>query len=247
MSISRQTDLDGAFRFESLNSGKYTLSAQAGILGAWGPHPVEVATSSCSEVFPILPPHTTLSGTLTLEGGAPAKKQRVEVMRKNRSDVWYSTAQFWKQTDEKGQFQFKELPIGDYLVGYEIWSDSPSQDFRLSQPHTPRTVRVEVVWPDGTSPTEHLLQLFDGQNLIKNIGLSLPNKAPAHHQGVIEFKGYEERTYKLHARYWIDDLGSDVPTDQQRIAITEVKEVAAGKDISVRLVLSRRLLASEER
>ena len=214
-----------------------------------------------------------------LEGGTPARKQRVEVMRKNRSNVWYSTTQFWTQTDEKGRFQFNDLPTGDYLVGYEIWSDSPSQysayptqyfpgvakrdqativrlapqqsiegvSFRLSQPHTPRTVRVEVVWPDGTSPTEHLLQLLDGQTLVKNIGGSLPDKPPARHNGIIEFKGYEERAYKLHARYWIDDLGGDVPSDQQRIALTEVKEVHAGKTASVRLVLSRRLLASEER
>jgi hypothetical protein len=106
---------------------------------------------------------------------------------------------------------------------------------------------VEVVLPDGTSPTEHLLQLFDGENLIKNIGGSLPNKPPVHHKGIVEFKGYEERSYRLHARYWFDDLGGDVPTDQQRIAITEVKEVTAGKNTSLRLVLSKTLLASEER
>jgi hypothetical protein len=196
-----------------------------------------------------------------------------------RPSSWYATTQFWTQTDERGRLQFKELPSGDYLVGYEIWSDSPSQyspyptqyfpgvakreqativhlspqqsieglSFRLSQPHTSRTVRVEVVLPDGTSPTEHLLQLFDGENLIKNIGGSLPNKPPVHHKGIVEFKGYEERSYRLHARYWFDDLGGDVPTDQQRIAITEVKEVTAGKNTSLRLVLSKTLLASEER
>ena|ERR1051325_8830403 len=66
-------------------------------------------------------------------------------------------------------------------------------------------------------------------------------------QGLEPTLSLRKRPYRLHARYWIDDLGGDVPTDQQRIAITAVKEVAAGKDISLRLVLSRTLLASEER
>jgi len=28
------------------------------------------------------------------------------------------------------------------------------------------------------------------------------------HPGAIEFVGYKERTYKLYARYWIDDIGA---------------------------------------
>lgn len=119
--------------------------------------------------------------------------------------------------------------------------------FRLGQAHTPRTIRVEIVWPDGSSPMDHLLQLFDGRDLVKNIATTFRDQQPAHHQGIIEFTGYQERSYKLHARYWIDDLGGDVPHDQQQIATTEVSEVPAGKGVSVRLVLSKRMLTSDER
>jgi len=277
--LSQTTDQGGSFRFEPVDPGKYTLLAHADNFGPSGPSPIEVVRGGCVELFPRLVSSTVLSGRVMQMDGAPAVKLSVEVLRKNSAGRWYSSTQFWTQTGEEGQFKFTDLPTGDYLVGYEIWSDKPSPyfpyptqyfpgvakreqatvvhlspnqsmdglTFRLGRAHTPRTIRVEIVWPDGSSPTEHLLQLFDGRDLIKNIGTTFRDQPPARHQGITEFTGYQERSYKLHARYWIDDLGSAAPTGQQQIAITEVSEVPAGKGVSVRLVLSKRMLASDER
>jgi hypothetical protein len=50
----------------------------------------------------------------------------VEVLRRNQQGSWYSTYQFWTQTDGEGRFKFEDLPDGDYLLGYEIWGGKPS-------------------------------------------------------------------------------------------------------------------------
>jgi hypothetical protein len=129
---------------------------------------------------------------------------------------------------------------------------SPNQSvdgiaMRLSSPHTPRSINVEVVWPDGTRPTENLLQLFDGQSLIRNIGWRTSFRSAVPHQGTYEFTGYEQRAYKLHARYWIDEFSGPVPDDQKRIAITDLVEIKPGKGpLSVRLVLTESRVAKQE-
>jgi hypothetical protein len=241
---------------------------------------INLSAGGCSEVFPLLPPHTSLSGVVTFADGTRASKRRVEVLRRNPAGEWDHTNQFWTSTDEKGRLEFKDLPTGEYLVGYDIWSDRPSRSspyetlyypgerkreraavvklfpkqnideitFRLGSPQTPRPIRVEVVWPDGASPTEHLLQLFDDGELVKNIGFTLPREKPPTHNGVVEFSGYEERVYKLQARYWIDDLGGPAPYGRQRIATSEVVELKPGKGPAVViLVLSNQMLANQQR
>lgn len=118
----------------------------------------------------------------------------------------------------------------------------------LSQPHTPRSIRVEVLWPDGHPPEAHLLQLFGGPDLLKNEGISFPNRPAAPHNGIIEVIGYAERAYDLSVRFWVDDLGGPVPHDKQRIARSEVVHLPPGKAPAlVKLVLTRTLLADEDR
>jgi hypothetical protein len=120
--------------------------------------------------------------------------------------------------------------------------------FSLARPHTPRSIRVEVVWPNGTAPKQNLLQLFDGDELIKNVGLSLRDQPGATHNGIVEFTGYAEREYDLHVRYWIDDLGGPVPHDQQRIARSDKVRLPPGdKPATVRIVLTKTLLSDEDR
>jgi hypothetical protein len=68
------------------------------------------------------------------------------------------------------------------------------------------------------------------------------------HNGVIEVQGYAQRAYELSVVYWIDDLGSGVSHDQQRIARSPVVEVEPGtQPASVKLVLMTTLLAEEDR
>ncbi|MES1260846.1 MAG: hypothetical protein ABUS49_03845 [Acidobacteriota bacterium] len=168
----------------------------------------------------------------------------MELLRRNQKGSWYATYQLWCTTDEQGRFRFKDLPDGDFLLGYEIRNGKPSGSsdystryfpgvpdqanasivhlvpgqavtdlrFSLTAPLTPRSIVVEVVWPDGTSPVANLLQLLDGDELVRNVGMSLRNHPGAAHNGIVEFTGYAEREYNLHARYWIDDSGGQFPT-----------------------------------
>src|SRR5262249_33619386 len=99
----------------------------------------------------------------------------------------------------------------------------------LAKPHHPRSIRVVVLWPDGSAPSRNLWQVFNGDELVKNIGGSIVAGQPAAmHDGTLEFSGYAERQYDLHARFWIDDLGGDVPHDLQRIARSERVHLGPG-------------------
>jgi hypothetical protein len=279
--FTKRTTETGDFRFEGIPAGAYNLSAH---LAPYLPDPtalpIEVPAIGCVERFPKLEARASLSGVLTGEDGHLAAKERVELLRRNQKGSWYFTYQFWTATDAQGRYKFENLPDGDYLLGYEIWSGKPSNystyatryfpgvteraqasivhlipmqalndlKFSLARPHTPRSIRVEVVWPNGTAPKQNLLQLFDGNELIKNVGLSLRDQPGAKHNGIVEFTGYAQREYDLHVRYWIDDLGGPVPHDQQRIARSDKLRLLPGdKPAAVRIVLTRTLLSDEDR
>jgi hypothetical protein len=198
--FTQRTTEAGDFRFEGIQAGPYNLSAHlAPYISNPMTLPIEVPAMGCVERFPKLEAHAGLSGVLTTEDGHLAAKERVELLRRNQQGSWYSTYQFWTQTDAEGRFKFEDLPDGDHLLGYEIWRGKPSNysdyptryfpgvseqarasivhlvpmqvmnnlKFSLARPHTPRSVRVEVVWPNGTQPRQNLLQLFNGNELIK--------------------------------------------------------------------------------
>jgi hypothetical protein len=121
-------------------------------------------------------------------------------------------------------------------------------NFGLARPDTPRSIRVEVVWPDGTVPDRNLLQLSDGEELLRNVGGYRRDHPAESHKGIVEFSGYAEREYRLRVRFWIDGLGGPVPHDRQRIALSDEFRLAPGKEpATVRLVLTKTLLAGEER
>lgn len=116
--LTQRTTPAGEFRFQDIAAGRYSLSAQ---LDPYIPNPqslsIEVPAVGCVERFPLLEAQASVSGVMVDESGKPARRQRVELLRRNRSNTWYSTYQFWKQTDEQGEFKFDGLPDGDYLLG----------------------------------------------------------------------------------------------------------------------------------
>lgn len=278
--LTQPTTAAGDFRFENIPPGSYSLAAR---LEPYTPNPasisIQVPAVGCVEAFPLLEAGAKLSGVLLDEFGEPAPEKRIELLRRNRDGKWYRSYDFWKQTDGRGQFAFEGLPDGDYLLGYEIWSDKPSHDslypttyfpgvsdrasasvlhlaprqaigdlrIPLPKPHTPRRIHVEVVWPDDKAPARNLLQLFDGRELLQNVGVLLINRPSTPHNGIIDFTGAAERYYDLHVRYWIDDAGGPVPGDEKKIARSEVVRLSPGKEpASVKLVLTRTLLAVED-
>jgi hypothetical protein len=275
------TSREGAFRFEGIPPGAYTLFARR---EPYVPDPlllkIDVPARGCVEVFPRLEAHAAINGLLTRVNGQPAARTRVELLRKNNDGRWYWTSQFWKNTNDEGQFAFSDIPSGDYLLGHEIWNGYPSNrteyptyyypgvpdqkralvlhveplqkiaDVKLvlPKPNTPRRIRVVVVWPDGNSPASNLLQLSNGDELIENVGGALRGQPGPYHGGVVEFTGWAERVYELQVRYWIDDLGGPVPHGRRRIALSNrVKLMPGTGPATVKLVLTRTLLADEER
>ncbi|WP_248785742.1 hypothetical protein, partial [Escherichia coli] len=86
----------------------------------------------------------------------------------------------------------------------------------LQKAHTPRIIRVEVVWPDGTPATGKQLDLFNGDHHIRAEG-----------SRVLLVEGYAEFEYNLSARYWIDD-GGPVPYNQRRVARSGSARVLPG-------------------
>ena len=132
------SDDEGAFRFDDVDPGSYTLSAE---LDPYVPDPplktVDVAQGACARVFLVLSAPARLAGTLRLEDGRLAGKKRIELLRRRGSGKWYSTSQFFTYTDASGVFEFDGIPTGDYLLGYRIWASRPVWDSPYHPHHFP--------------------------------------------------------------------------------------------------------------
>jgi hypothetical protein len=118
---------------------------------------------------------------------------------------------------------------------------------RLGKPQTPRAVRVEVVWPDGSLPGKHRLQLFHHGEAIRTVEEFDFHVDPDARKGIFQLMGYEEREHLLEARYWVDEHRGPVPWEMQRVARSEVVRLAPGMGpVRVRLVLTKTLRMDEE-
>ena len=234
---------DGSFRFPGIAPGEYQLSAQ---LDPHIPDPVShqvvVTKGGCKEVFVQLKPLSTIEGTLLKADGQPAVNQRVELLRRNQKGKWYSTSKMWTQTDHQGMFRFVDIGSGDYLLGFEIWSDAPSD-------YSPYNAQY---FPGVRDRTAAEIISLAPQQAIKDLRFTLP---PAHkerkitirvrwpdgkppgknllqvfhdgrliknlegeNEGTLIFTGYQEREYEFNARYWVDNLGGGGPVFSKRIA-----------------------------
>ena len=85
---------------------------------------------------------------------------------------------------------------------------------------------------------------MSGNELLENVGDPPRGQPNIDHHGIVTFDGYAERSYDLHAQYWIDDLGAPGPPDLKRIALSDHIRVKPGKQaIVVTLILRKTELA----
>jgi hypothetical protein len=213
------------------------------------------------------------------DGTPASKSRVETLRRVPNTGEWNSDWTNWTTTDSSGRFEFKGIPTGDYLWGHEIWSDHPGHFepvptiyypsahsrqnariihvnpsekltdlvLKLDRPHTPRQITVEVVWQDGRRLTEHLLQITIDDELAANVPGMMSHGAK--HDGIATFTGFEERTHKLGARYWVDDLDDhSKPVNEKLIALADEVDLSPGKGpAKVRLLLTRLMRESDEK
>ena len=215
---------------------------------------------------------------LNADGTPAARSRVETLRYGTTTGKWNSDSTNWTTTDASGHFEFKDVPTGEYLLGHEIWSDrpghfepiptlyypaahsrlsariihvNPSDELsgmilKLDRPHTPRQITVEVVWQDGRRLTEHLLQVMIDGELAMNVPGMMSRGAK--HDGVATFQGFEERTHKLSARYWVDDLDDHgTAVNEKRIALADEVDLPPGKGpAKVRLFLTRQMRQSDQ-
>jgi hypothetical protein len=276
--LTTLSDSRGGFRFEGMNPGNYVISANRDPFNpehsSWK---IAVPAEGCATVFPVLQSQAAMSGTVKKFSGTPAVNTSIELVRKAEPKTTPEHA-FRTLTNRLGQFEFHDLPTGDYLLGNEIFADQPSNsnafptyyypnsrdrqhaanihldplqttnvDFTLPKPDIRRRIRIEVIWPDGTSPRKHLLQPVNGSELLKNVGDPLLGQPDRNHHGIVIFDGYAERAYDFHVKYWFDDLRTPGPVDLKRIALSDHVRVQPGKQsITVNLVLAKKELGAAD-
>jgi len=265
---------DGSFRFPGIPAGEYQLSAQ---LDPYVPDPISyqvvVSKGGCKEIFVQLKPLSTIEGILLKPDGRPAAKQRVELLRRNEKGAWYSTYKMWTQTDNQGKFKFEDIGSGDYLLGFEIWSDAPSdyspyptqyfpgvrdrpaaEIISLAPKQAMKDLRLTLPPPHKERTISIRVIWPDGKppgtNLLQvfHDGGLIKNLEGAGHGGAFTFKGYQEREYEFNARYWVDNLGGGGPVFSKRIAKADPVKLAPGKEpVEIVLVLNNQLNREDER
>jgi protocatechuate 3,4-dioxygenase beta subunit len=132
------TDVSGTFRFTSLTSGTYSLSAQK-------PHfteptterqPVRIESSSQENLRLDLSPLGTIEGKITDQHGQPVSAANVLLMQSKLADGWRQTAvERTVGTDDRGVFRFWDITPGQYLVRAEAAGGNTIAYEGDSRPH----------------------------------------------------------------------------------------------------------------
>jgi hypothetical protein len=268
------TQADGAFHFNDIPEGKFFLSAKLDLYTADpSSYEVNVVKGACNESFIQLKALSSIAGTLLYAEGKPAAGMRVELLRRNQQEKWYATYKMWTQTDKQGNFKFNDIESGDYLLGYEIWRQSPSDYTPYPTRYYPGVTQLSEATPITLLPQQKLkgLQLTlskpqierritlkvvmpdgkpPGENLLQifnQVGL-IKNLEGTGHGGILVFKGYQEREYQFRARYWIDNLRDKrISHYEKRLAKSDIVKLAPGKDdAEVVIVLSHQLKREDE-
>jgi len=123
---SVQTDGEGHFAFENLQSGKYSLSAERRGYGTqsfqqheWFSTSIVVGTAADSEhiLFGLLP-QAAISGQVTDDATGPVRDAEIVLFRKSRgAGKTQIQMEATQRTDDQGLYRFAGLRAGTYYVG----------------------------------------------------------------------------------------------------------------------------------
>lgn len=237
---------------------------------------LNVPATGCVEAFPILEAHAELSGTVRQADGAPAGEIAIELARKEQggglaqvfriytdkrgrfnvegvpAGDYLLGNEIWSgRPSNSTPYPTHYYPNSPDLQHAAIIHLVPFQQFHNANLTLPkrdrrRLIRVEVLWPDATSPHSHLLQLFNGRELLKNVGDPLPGERGKYYGRIIEIDAFTGRFYDLHAIYWIDDLTGPGPVNLRRIALSDHVKLQPGSGPTlVKLTLRTKELAGD--
>ena len=265
---------DGSFKFKGIPEGEYQLSARHDQYAADPPtHKVAVTGGGCNQVFVQLKAPSSIEGVLLTPGGEPASQMRVELLKRNQKGGWYHTYKMWTQTNYQGKFTFNDIESGDYILGYEIWGDAPSNHTPYPTHYFPGVADrsgagiislsprqslkdLELTLPPAHTPRKFRIKVVwpdgtpPGKNLLQifNQRGLIENLEGKNHDGSLTFMGYQERAYEFSARYWVDNLGGGTPVFSKRIAKPDPVKVPPGKDaVEIVLVLRHTVQRDDER
>jgi hypothetical protein len=256
--FSVMSQADGSYQFVGIPEGNYRLSAK---LAPFVPTPpfeeVIVRNGACTPTSITLQANCTLEGTLLDPTGKPMVKEQVELVRRNLEGEWDRNSSMWKQTDQQGRFRFSELATGEYLMGYEIWGDYPSDSSPFPTHYYPgvrERSRAEVIHLSSVGQSVKGMKLklppphtgrkitvrvvtADGtpvgdnelQVSTKRGWLMLKNLRGSQNREATEFYGYQEREYEFTAEYHLDE-GTNIPYFAKRTLLAEPVKLSPGKE-----------------
>ncbi len=259
--FTTKSQKDGNYSFGEVPEGKYELFAELKTYTlSLGPQQILVSKQGCKEYDIALNAQSGIRGKLFLPDLKPAAQKRMEIHRRNSKGEYYYVAYY--NTTADGEFTFMNIPSGSYLLWHRssYYEEYPTyyhpsvtdksyaipfliepgqviNDIKMTlpAPHHKRKITVKVVWEDKQPVGDNLLQISSDEGHLKNLeGKRKDNLAV--------FDCFQEREYKFDARYWVDDLRSNVPYGEKRIAEAPPIKVAKGKeDVEITLLLSRTL------
>ena len=132
-----QTNASGDYNFSDLEVGQYAIRADAsltvglyasqwylGALDEYGASPIFVAdpAETVSLATMRLDPAGSLSGTIVDEGGQPIEAVYVSATR----DDGQTYLSFSAHTDANGEYTVGPVPVGDYVLRFEVYASASS-------------------------------------------------------------------------------------------------------------------------
>ncbi len=258
----RITTPSGDYSFDDVPTGEYQVSVQLpGFHLAPQRRKLAIVAGGCAERWLEMRSSTRVSGRVVDRRGAPVPGVEVELVPRNSDGAWMDSNSFFTRSNTEGYFKFEQVPATQYLLGHSIRHDRPSYYsprsrvyfpgvsaraaaqpiqilpeqkldgllLTLPDPDQPRPITVRISWPDGTPPGPHLLQVSASDGTIHNG----PGNAI-----VYIARGFANRSYKINARYWFDDLSNPEPAAGRRLSQSNTVTVEPGTaPITVHLIL----------